>query len=64
MLFQLRRIAARNDGDDDAALLHHAIGTCERVTPDRIEDKIDIMRDVFEFLFRVIDRNIGAELLE
>ena len=61
MFFQLRFIAAaRHNRHDDAALLHYAIGPREGVASDWIEHQIDIVSDLFEFLFRVIDRRGGG----
>src|SRR3989442_11020918 len=57
-------IATRYNRYDDAAFFYDAIRSGERVAADRIEHKIDIVHDLFEFLFRVIDCNIGAELFQ
>ena len=57
-------VATRYNRYDDAAFLYHAVGPSERIAAHRNEHKIDIVRDLFEFLFRVIDRHIGAELFQ
>src|SRR5438445_1989469 len=64
MFLELRLVAARYDCNDDPAFFHDAIRTREGVASNRIEHKIDIVHDVFEFLFRVIDRYIGAKLFQ
>ena len=57
-------VAAGNKRHDDAAFLYHAVGSGKRVAANWIQDEIDIVRDLFEFLFRVIDRDVGPELFQ
>ena len=64
MLLQFRWIRASDDRDNKSALLHHAVGALQGILADAIEHNIDILGDVFEFLFGVINRHIGAEMLE
>src|SRR5207244_10942208 len=55
---------AGNKRYDDAAFLYHAVRSRKRIAANRIEDEIDIVHNLFEFLFRVIDRNVGSELFQ
>ncbi|HEY2801438.1 MAG TPA: hypothetical protein VGI85_12640 [Chthoniobacterales bacterium] len=59
-----RLVNAGSDGNDDAAFLHDAVGACERVMPNDIQDDIDIFGHTFEFGFLVVDRYVRAELFE
>src|ERR1700724_1184390 len=61
---ELRLLGLRDQRCDDSALPHYPVRTRERVLPNRVEHHVDILGDVFEFRFRVIDRFICAELLE
>ena len=47
--------------NQDSALLQNFPGTFLRVAANRVEDNLDVARDVFEFLRVVIDYLIGAE---
>ena len=64
MFIELGLVETRHERRDEAAFPHHAVGARECVFTDRVEHNIDIFGHVFEFLFRVIDRHIGAELLQ
>src|ERR1700730_13851533 len=64
MFLKFRLVAAGDDRDNDPAFFHHAIRTRERIAANRVQHKIDIVRDLFEFLFRVINSDIGPELFQ
>ena len=64
MFLQLRFIATRHNRHDDSVFFHHAIRTRERIAAHWVEHNIDIVCDLFELLFRVIDCDVGAELLQ
>lgn len=64
VFIQLRLIRLPSDCNNAASLLNHALGTRERVFANRVEHNIDILRYVLEFLLGIINRHIGAELLQ
>src|SRR6266576_6582156 len=64
MFIQFRLIDSCHERNDRAAFLHNAVGTRERVLADRIQQDIDVLRDILELCSGVIDRYIRAELLE
>src|SRR5438552_12212197 len=64
MFLEFGFVAAGNKRYDDAPFLYHAVGSGKRIAANWIQDEIDIVYDLFEFLFRVIDRNVGSELLQ
>ena len=64
VLCQLGLVQSANDVRNETAFPYDCIRTRKRILADCIQDNVDIFSDVFEFLFGVINRNIGPELLQ
>ena len=61
---ELDRVGARHQRHDNAALFYHAVRACERLFAHRIEHGVHIFGNLFEPRLCVIDRHVGAELLQ
>src|SRR5438270_4025577 len=63
-LVELGLINIGDESRNEAAFFHDTVRSSQGIAADRVQYNIDILRDVFEFLCLVIDRDIGAEFLE
>src|SRR4029077_4475080 len=62
MLLELCFVRLADYCHKEAAFLHDAVGTRERIFADRVEDNIDTFRHVLELLLRIIDCHVRTEL--
>src|SRR6266568_1590382 len=64
MFAEFSLIQPRNDRYNESAFLYHAVRARQRILTNRVEYHINVLRNVFEFLFRVIDRYIGPKFFQ